>query len=60
MLLRGAGEAVAGRFARMRAPVLALGIGKDLFGIVSVIARLLSYYTSSDWHHLWPASDALH
>ncbi|EMV8751948.1 alpha/beta fold hydrolase [Escherichia coli] len=60
MSLRGAGEAVAGRFARVRAPILALGIDDDPFGTVPAIDRLLSYYTGSDRHHLRLAPDAIH
>jgi predicted alpha/beta hydrolase len=49
--LLDAGDA-PGRFAQVRAPMLALGIDDDPFGTVPAIDRLLGYYTGSDRHHL--------
>lgn len=56
--LRDAGDA-PGRFAQVRAPILALGIDDDPFGTVPAIDRLLGYYTGSERHHLRLAPGAI-
>jgi predicted alpha/beta hydrolase len=47
------------RFARVRAPTLALGIGDDPFGTVAAIDRLLGYYAGCERHHVRLAPAAI-
>ncbi len=51
MLVRG--------FARVQAPILALGIDDDPFGTRPALDRLLEYYSSSERYHLRLAPSAL-
>jgi predicted alpha/beta hydrolase len=57
--LRGASDAITGRFARVHAPILALGIDDDPFGTVPAIDRLLGYYTGSPRYHLRLAPEVI-
>ncbi|HDR9258295.1 alpha/beta hydrolase family protein [Burkholderia vietnamiensis] len=44
--------ALPGRFARLSAPMLAIGLDDDAFGTIDAIERLTGYYTGSDVTHL--------
>nr|WP_057929151.1 alpha/beta fold hydrolase [Burkholderia ambifaria] len=44
--------ALPARFARLSAPMLAIGLDDDGFGTVDAIERLVGYYTGSDVTHL--------
>ncbi|WP_175838444.1 alpha/beta fold hydrolase [Burkholderia anthina] len=44
--------ALPDRFARLSAPMLAIGLDDDGFGTVEAIERLVGYYTGSDVTHL--------
>jgi hypothetical protein len=44
--------ALPGRFARLSAPMLAIGLDDDAFGTIDAIERLAGYYTGSDVTHL--------
>ncbi|PFH13130.1 alpha/beta hydrolase family protein [Burkholderia sp. JKS000303] len=44
--------ALPDRFARLSAPMLAIGLDDDGFGTVDAIERLVGYYTGSDVTHL--------
>lgn len=44
--------ALPGRFARLSAPMLAIGLEDDGFGTVDAIERLAGYYAGSDVTHL--------
>jgi predicted alpha/beta hydrolase len=47
------------RFARVRAPMLAIGLTDDEFGTVEAIERLLAYYTHSEVTHVRIAPHAI-
>jgi predicted alpha/beta hydrolase len=57
--LGGTSDALAGSFAQVRAPILALGIEDDPFGTAPAIDRLLDYYTHSERHHFRLAPSAI-
>ena len=45
-------SALAGRFAAVTAPILAIGLADDPFGTVAAVDRLLAYYAGSPRTHL--------
>ncbi|WP_232072307.1 alpha/beta fold hydrolase [Paraburkholderia pallida] len=52
-------QALASRFAALRAPILAASVTDDAFGTVAAIERLLGYFTHSDTLHLRIAPAAI-